>query len=71
MVSNSTDTMPFHNLEEFYAFIDMASRRFRFLITKQPVGELPKDATYSNAKSRLYALMRPTNPSMWYGSRYG
>jgi hypothetical protein len=71
MVTNSSDTMPFHNVEEFYTFIDMASRRFRFLITKQPVGELPKDATYSNAKSRLYALMRPTNPSMWYGSRYG
>jgi len=71
MVSNSTDTMPFHNIEEFYAFSDLAARRFKFLITKQPVGELTKDATYSNAKSRLYALMRSTNPKSWYGNRYG
>ncbi len=71
MVTNSSDTIPFHNVEEFYTFIDMAARRFRFLITKQPVGELTKDATYTNAKARLYALLSPTNPNMRYGSKYG
>lgn len=71
MVTNSSDTMPFHNTEEFYTFSEMAARRFKFLITKQPTGELSKDATYTNGKSRLYALMRPTDPKMWYGNRYG
>jgi hypothetical protein len=71
MVSNSTDTLPFPNNEEYYAFIDMAARRFKFLVNKTPVGELDLDATYSTAKSTLYNLMRPTNPSSSYGKRYG
>ena len=71
MVTNSSDTLPFITTEEYHAFTNMASRRMKFMMTEQPLGELPKDATYSNSKSRLYALMRPINPKMWYGSRYG
>lgn len=71
MVSDSTDTMPFHNDEEFFTFCDMAAVRFKFILTEQPQGSLPRDATYSNAKSRLYALLRPTNPRNFYGKRYG
>lgn len=70
MVSNSSDTMPFHNNEEFYAFSGMAARRFNFMRTQQPQGLLTEDATYNNAKSRLYAFLRPSNPSKHYGFGY-
>ncbi len=70
LVSNSTDTMPFHNDEEFYSFCSMASRRFFFMKSDQPLGLLTADATYNNAKSRLYALLRHNNPSKFYGYNY-
>jgi hypothetical protein len=69
-VTNTTDTMPFHNTIEFQAFISAASRRFHFMIADKDLGLLTEDATYNNAKSRLYALIRPTNPSKFYGSGY-
>lgn len=71
MVSDSTDTLPFHNNEEYFSFIDMAARRMKFIITERDFGLLPKDATYANAKSRLYALLRHSNPSQRYGNTYG
>jgi hypothetical protein len=71
MVSDSTDTIPFHNTEEYYAFVSMAARRFRFMITNQDLGLLTADATYNNAKSRLYAFLRPTNANGKYGRSYG
>ena len=70
MVTNSSDTLPFHNNEEYFSFIDMSARRFRFLIEKIPVAQLDQDATYSGAKATLYALVRPTNPSQSYGRSY-
>lgn len=70
MVSNATDTLPFHNNEEYYAFIDMAHRRFEFIRNKQPQGDLLRDATYTNAKARLANLLRPTNPKQSYGKVY-
>ena len=70
MVENETDAIPVHNKEEAHALIAMAAQRFRFLITQQPTGLLHEDATYSNAKSRLYNLMRPTNPQNKYGRSY-
>ena len=71
LVTNTTDTLPFHNNEEYYAFISMASQRFRFMIEKREAGMLPMDPTYSNAKSRLYALLRPYDPATSYGRRHG
>ena len=70
-VTNSTDTLPFHNTIEANAFIQAAARRFAFMITNQPQGLLSEDATYQNAKARLYNLLRPTNPSKYYGHSYG
>lgn len=70
-VSIASDTLPFHNNDEYYAFVDMAARRFRFMITERPAGELLTDPTYSNAKSRLYNLLKPTNSVNFYGKRYG
>lgn len=70
MVSNSTDTLPFHNNEEYYSFVSMASRRFHFMKSEQGLGLLTQDSTYNNAKARLYALMRQDNPAKSYGYRY-
>jgi len=69
-VTTETDTLPFHNNEEYYAFIAMAARRFRFMLTDQEQGLLTQDATYNNAKARLYNFIRPTNPSQFYGFSY-
>lgn len=71
MVSNTTDTLPFHNSDEAYAFYDMAARRLRFLMDKKDAGLLSQDSTYNNAKSRLYALLRHGDPASRYGKRYG
>jgi hypothetical protein len=49
----------------------MAARRFRFMTTDQDLGLLTSDATYNNAKSRLYAFLRPTNAKGKYGRSYG
>lgn len=65
-----TDTLPFHNTIEANAFIQAAARRFHFMIADKPQGLLTEDATYQNAKSRLYNLLRPTNPSKFYGHSY-
>lgn len=70
MVTSSSDTLPFINNEEYYAFVQMAARRFKFMRTEQPQGLLTEDSTYNNAKSRLYAFLRVTNPSKYYGYGY-
>jgi len=70
MVSDATDTLPLHNNEEFYSFAQAATRRFDFMRSKQPQGLLTEDATYNNAKARLYAFLRQTNPSKHYGYHY-
>ncbi len=69
-VTLSSDTLPFHINEEYYAFIQCAARRFTFMRTEQPQGLLTEDATYNNAKARLYAFLRQTNPSKYYGYGY-
>lgn len=71
LVTNSSDTLPFHNTEEGNSFVSMASRRFHFMRTEKELGQLMTDTTYTNAKSRLLNLIRPTNPSKRYGNRYG
>jgi hypothetical protein len=66
----TSDTLPFHNTIEANAFIQAAARRFYFMISNQPQGLLTEDATYQNAKARLYSLLKPTNPSKYYGHSY-
>jgi hypothetical protein len=70
MVANSTDTIPFHNNEEAYSFIFCAARRFSFMRSKKNANNLMTDGGYLNAKSRLYAMIRPTNPPEYYGAIY-
>ena len=71
LVTATTDTLPFINNEEYYAFIQMAARRFIFMLPGQDLSLLTDDPVYSNAKARLYQFLRPTNPSQSYGYRYG
>lgn len=70
MVSNSTDTLPFITTEEYYAFITMAARRFRFMVADTDLGLLPKDPGYANAKARLANFLRPTNAGHRYGRSF-
>lgn len=70
LVTNSSDTLPFHNNEEYYAFTSMAARRLSFMIQRLPTGDLSLDSTYKNAKSRLYNLMSPVNAGNRYGRKY-
>lgn len=70
MVSSATDTLPFINNEEYFAFISMAARRFRFMLLDKDQGLLSEDPTYNNAKSRLYAFLRFDDPSKNYGYGY-
>lgn len=70
MVSLYSDTLPFINNEEYFAFTQAAARRFNFMRMDKPQGELALDTTYSNAKARLYAFLRETNPGKYYGYGY-
>lgn len=70
MVSAYNDTLPFINNEEYFAFVQAAARRFSFIRMEKPQGELALDPTYSNAKARLYAFLRETNPGKYYGYGY-
>lgn len=69
MVTNTIDTLPFHNDEEYFAFISMAARRFHFKLPGIEGNHL-EDPEYLNAKSRLYQFLRPANPSKSYGYTY-
>jgi hypothetical protein len=69
-VTDSTDTLPFTNTITYQSFISMAARRFFFMLSEQPLGDLNKDATYSSAKSRLVSLMRHKNPPNRYGRKH-
>lgn len=70
MVTNTTDTVPFQNSEENYAFVSMAAQRFKFMLEKKETGELMRNSTYANAKTRLYSLLRWKDQSSHYGKSY-
>lgn len=75
MVEVASDTMPFHNDEENYAFCQMAARRFKFMF-EDVKGEadiqaiLESDVSYRRARVRLIAFMRGQNPSRRYRAVY-
>lgn len=70
MVTLYTDTIPFHNNEEFYSFSQMCARRMFFMLTNDDLGLLTSDPTYNNAKARLYQFIRPSNAGRSYGYSY-
>lgn len=75
LISNSSDTLPFNNTEEAYAFTNMASRRFKFMFEDvkneaDVTAILMKDVGYKSAKARLMNLLRGQNPARAYGVAY-
>lgn len=75
LVDAVADTMPFHNDEENYMFVDMASRRFKFMWedVKNELdiqGVLEKDTTYRSSKAMLISLIKGKKPVRSYGNQY-
>ena len=70
-VTNSTDTLPFHNEPEAQAFCRMAARRFKYLFEEgSDINAIQKDIERMAAKVTLINLMRGTNPVNRYGPAY-
>ncbi len=69
IVSNTSDTLPFHNNEEAFAFCSMAARRMEAMM-KGGQADLNADPVYNSARARLLNLIRPTNPCNSYGKQY-
>jgi hypothetical protein len=71
-VTDVSDVIPLHTTSEFRSFIDMAARRFMYMIdTALDIRNLEQDPIYKASKATLYGLMRPINPSKYYGHKYG
>ncbi len=75
LISTASQDLPFHNDEENFTFTEMAARRFKFM-WEDAKGEsdialvLEKDLSYKTARATLYSLLRSSNASNSYGSRY-
>jgi hypothetical protein len=75
MITNSTDTLPFHSTEQDNMFINMAGRRFKFMFedvgNKADIqGILDMDKSYRAAKAALMNLIRGKASSRYYASNY-
>jgi hypothetical protein len=69
-VVNSTDVLPLTTTDQQYAFIDMASRRFKFLFEGKVDIPMDSDPVYREARSRLFSLMGWKQPPRTYGKTY-
>lgn len=75
LVTLSSDVLPFHSTEQDYMFIEMCSRRFKYMFEDvQNAGDiqaiLDKDSGYRNSKAALMNLIRGKAPSRNYSSQY-
>ena len=70
MVENESDTLPFDSNQKCFAFVDMATRLFTFLFTRQPLEGLGQDIIYKGAKKALLSLLKKSDPVRQYGYRY-
>jgi len=70
MVTSESDTLPFDSDQKGYAFVDMATRVFTFLFTRQPLEGIENDVIYKRAKGALLRLNSKKNPIRRYGYRY-
>lgn len=71
MVTSESDTLPFDSDQKGYAFVDMATRIFTFLFTRQPLDNIHNDVIYQRAKGALLSLNKKKDPIRRYGYRYG
>lgn len=69
-VTNSTDTLPFHNEIEAQAFCRMAQRRFKYLLEGKDVSGLATDAEKITAKVALLNLVSGKNARTSYAPVY-
>jgi len=70
MVTSESDTLPFDSDQKAFAFVDMATRLFTFLFTRQPLEGLGQDIIYKGAKKALLSLLKKSDPVRQYGYRY-
>jgi len=66
----ATSVLPFTTDQESHTFLDMASRRFQFMFTKQPMEGLEQDIIYKTARTSLVNLMRQSYATTQYGYDY-
>jgi len=69
-VTSESDTLPFHNTQEDFAFLDMASQYFFYLYGKQPIQNIFDDPIFKMANTSLIHLMKGSYPAMKYGRSY-
>lgn len=69
-VTNTSDTLPFHNEQEAQAFCRLASRRFKWLYEDKDLSTLLTDPERMTAKATLAAMVNGKNPSKQYSAVY-
>lgn len=69
-VTSADDTLPFQSLQEAWAFIACAARRFKIMDGSLPVTNIEEDPIYNSSKATLLGLIKPTNASKSYGRSY-
>jgi hypothetical protein len=70
-VSASSDTIPFATADQQYAFVEMASRRFKYLFEGKTSVAMDTDPVYREARARLFALLKWKQQPRSYGRSYG
>jgi hypothetical protein len=75
LIEDANEAIPFVTDEECYAFVGMASRRFKFMFedtnnASDIQGILDKDNSYNRARATLYNLLRGQPASEGYGVIY-
>lgn len=75
LVTDATDTMPFHNTDENNTFCMVAGRRFKFMYedvdNKADIQAiLDNDASYRTARATLLKLITGVNPSRYWAHSY-
>jgi hypothetical protein len=70
MVNSESDELPFDSDQKGYAFVDMATRIFTFLFTRQPIEGIENDIIYKRAKGALLSLSKKKDPIKRYGYKY-
>lgn len=69
-VSAASDTIPFATIDQQYAFVEMAARRFKYLFEGKVHVPMDTDPVYREARSRLFALLKWKQPARRYGRAY-
>ena len=69
-VTNSTDTLPFHNEIEAQAFCRLAQRRFKMLVKDDDVAKLLNDPEHIKGKATLASLIVGKAPPKSYAPVY-